>query len=291
MSIPMNSTCLACRIQQIVGRLRAFSTEAQTTAFLKKWMEMAAKYPEDTDSARCGYYTDRLVEKIYGICLADLMKSEKEQSNRFVVERIDHIRSRVEASADPVYAALQYAVLGNYLDFVALKDKVSFSQMEEMLDKARDIQLDKTVVSQFLEDLEKGKSLLILTDNAGEIGFDRVFAQTLKKQYPHLEITFCVRGEPVANDATREDAAAVGIEFPVIDSGNAVGGTAEELLSPQAKTALQTADVILAKGVGNTESLFGCGYNVYYAFLAKCERVVEFFNVPMMQAVFIRDRK
>ena len=117
-----------------------------------------------------------------------------------------------------------------------------------------------------------------------------MLAEVLQKIYPHLEITFCVRGAPVANDATREDAQAVGITFPVIDSGNAVGGMAMELASPEAKKAMDQADVILAKGMGNTESLWGCGYNVYYAFLVKCQRFVEVFNAPMMQAMFVRDK-
>lgn len=290
MSIGMNSTCITCRVKRIINTLRPLGTEEQLTAFLKKWMRMASDYPKDMDSARCGYYTDRLVEEFYGIDPASRLKQERFDSNRFVLERIQLIRSRVEQNEDPVYAALQYAILGNYLDFAALQGKVSFDELEQMLDQVKDIELDREVVKQFARDLEKGKKLLILTDNAGEIGFDRVLAQVLHKRYPHLEILFCVRGAPIANDATREDAEAVGIEFPVIDSGVAVGGTAIDLLSPEAKQALDTADVILAKGMGNTESMFGCGYNVYYAFLVKCQRFAEFFHAPMMQAMLIRDR-
>ena len=290
MSIPMNETCLKCRIDRIVGRIGPMGDEAQTRAFLKRWMAMASQYPDYVDSARCGAYTDKLVKETYGVNDADLMAKDRQMSNAFVVERIDAIRSRVEKAEDPVYAGLQYAVLGNYLDFAALAGKISFEQLDTMLDKAAEMDIDKAVVADFAADLQKGKKLLILTDNAGEIGFDRVLAEVLQKIYPHLEITFCVRGEPVANDATREDAAAVGITFPVIDSGNAVGGTAMELLSEEAKNAIETADVILAKGMGNTESMWGCGYNVYYAFLVKCQRFVEVFDVPLMQAVLIRDR-
>jgi len=290
MSIGMNSTCIACRVHRIIDQVGPLGTEGQITDFLKAWMAMASQYPEHVDSARCGYYTDLLTKEIYGIDPADLMKKDREDSNRFVVERLDTIRARVEAAEDPVYAALQYAVLGNYLDFAALAGKVSFDELEGMLDKAKEMTLDKTVAAEFAADLQKGKKLLILTDNAGEIGFDRVLAEVLQKRYPHLEITFCVRGKPVANDATREDAAAVGIPFPVIDSGNAVGGTAMELLSQEAKTALETADVILAKGMGNIESMFGCGYNVYYAFLIKCQRFVEVFNAPLMKAMFVREK-
>ena len=290
MSIGMNSTCIACRVHRIIDNVGPLGTEAQLTEFLKKWMEMAAAYPENVDSARCGYYTDLLTKIMYDVDPADLMKKDREDSNRFVVERIDAIRSRVEAAPDPVYAGLQFSVLGNYLDFAALADQVSYDELDGMLEKAKEMTIDKTVAAAFAADLERAKTLLIITDNAGEIGFDRVLAEVLQKRYPQLAITFCVRGEPVANDATREDARAVGITFPVIDSGNAVGGTAEEMLSPEAKNALQTADVILAKGMGNTESMWGCGYNVYYAFLVKCQRFVEVFDAPLMAPLFIKEK-
>ena len=291
MSIEMNSTCLSCRVNRIINTIGKELTEQQLTDLLKAWMEMASKYEPWVDSARCGYYTDELVKKMFSIDPAELMRKDREASNAFVLSRIEEIRRRVESAEDPVYAGLQFAVLGNYLDFAALEDTVSFDALDEMLDKAKEIDLDKKEVAKFAADLQKAKTLLILTNNAGEIGFDRVLAEELQKLYPHLQITFCVRGIPVANDATREDAQAVGITFPVIDSGNAVGGTAEELLSEEAKNALHTADVILAKGMGNTESMWGCGYNIYYAFLVKCQRFVEVFNAPLMAPLFVKEAK
>ena len=290
MSIPMNSTCIACRVNRIVNTVSTLGDEAQTTAFLKEWMRMAAEYPEDVDSAHCGYYTDRLIEKCYGIDPADSHKQDKADSNRFALERIDLIRSRIVSEEDPIYAGLQYAILGNYLDFSALQGRVSYAELEEMLNKYKEFVLDKTVVADFCAQLAEGKKLLIFTDNAGEIVFDRVLAELLQKKYPHLQIVFCVRGKPVANDATREDAQAVGITFPIVDSGTAIGGTNISLLPPEAKKELEEADVILAKGMGNTESMFGCGYNVFYAFLVKCRRFEEYFNAPLMQAMFVKEK-
>ena len=92
------------------------------------------------------------------------------------------------------------------------------------------------------------------------------------------------------NDATREDAAAVGLPFPVIDNGNRVAGTQLELLGREAREALDRADVILAKGMGNTETMLGCGYNVYYAFLVKCPRFVQLFRRPLFTPMLVRDR-
>ena len=137
--------------------------------------------------------------------------------------------------------------------------------------------------------METGKKHLYLTDNAGEIGFDRIFAEEIAKKYPQLEILFCVRGDVILNDATRADAAAVGIPFPVIDNGNRVPGTQLDLLSREAKEAMDTADVILAKGMANCETLHGCGYNVYYAFLVKCQRFVDRFKKPMLTHMLVKE--
>lgn len=291
MGIPMNSICLACRVKRIANTIGVVGTQEQLTEFLKKWMAMASQYPPEIDSTRCAYHTDRLSKEFYGKIPADLMVQDRKNANTFVVERIPRLRRRVEESPDPVYAGLQCAILGNYLDFAALLGKVSFGELDAMLDRFQGFDLDRAVVADFVSDLEKGKRLLILTDNAGEIGFDRVLAQVLHQRFPHLEITFCVRGGPVDNDATREDAQAVGLEFPVIDSGCAVCGTAVELLGDQARQALLQADVILAKGMGNAESLFGCGLNVYYALLVKCQRLAQFFEAELMQPLFVRDKK
>ena len=106
-----------------------------------------------------------------------------------------------------------------------------------------------------------------------------------------FSITFCVRGAVAQNDATREDAAAVGIPFPVIDNGNRVAGTQLDQLSGEAKAALEAADVIIAKGMANTETMLGCGYNVYYAFLVKCQRFVKHFGKPMFTPMLVRERK
>ena len=208
-----------------------------------------------------------------------------------MLERLPQICARIEKAEDPVYAALQFAVLGNYLDFSALQGEVSFDALENMLDAALELPLDKDCYEQFCQDLQAGKTLLYLTDNAGEIVFDRVLAEELQKKYPHLQITFCVRGEPVSNDATREDAAVAGVTFPVIDNGTAIGGTVLRFVGEELKKAMETADVIVAKGMGNTESLFGCGYNVYYAFLVKCERFIQVFNKPKLTPMFIKDKE
>jgi len=290
MPIPMNTTCAECFFSKRIAVARSLGTEEQATQLVKILMKQYAESPADMDSALLGGIADETISQYFNID-PDRMREEKIQSNQFVLRRLEEIRSRIQKAEDPLYAALQFAVLGNYLDFSALYGQVSFDDLDKMLDSARDISLDPDTYQQFRKDLAQGRRFLYITDNAGEICFDRLMAEVISEHYPEMAITFLVRGGPVSNDATREDAQVAGITFPVIDSGNSIGGTAISRICPEAKKALEEADVILAKGMGNTESMYGCGYNVYYAFLVKCQRFMEFFNAPKMKPMFIRDKK
>ena len=285
----MNAICLQCYVKKHAAAARELGDDDTATAFLKVMMQKWAEAPADMDSANLGGLVNPLYAQYFNTD-PDRFREEKTLSNAFVLPRLEDIRRRVEETDDPVFAALQFSILGNYLDFSALGKSVSFEKLDDMLTQALEMPLDKESYRQLCKDLSQGKKLLYLTDNAGEIGFDRILAEVLQKKYPHLQITFCVRGGPIANDATREDAEIMGIPFPVIDSGDATGGTVISRLCPEAKKALDEADVIIAKGMGNTESMFGCGYNVYYAFLVKCERLMQFFDKPFMTPMLIRDK-
>ena len=289
MSIAMDAQCIQCTLRRNIELVGPLGTVEKTTAFTRALMELILKTPAEASSPSLGPGISDLLHDMYGIPL-DRFREEKEQSNRFVLERLEGIRARVENTADPIFTGLQFAILGNYLDFSALQGQVDFGKLDEMLDSALEMELDENAYRAFRRDLETGKRLLYLTDNAGEIGFDRILAEEIQKAYPHLAITFCVRGDVIVNDATREDARAVGLPFPVIDNGNRVGGTDLNQLSEDARQALEDADVVLAKGMGNAETMLGCGYNVYYAFLVKCPRFVERFGKPMLTPILAAER-
>ena len=289
MSVAFNAQCLQCHMGKALKTAEALGDEAKTMAFARAMMKLYLSAPEDVGSPWFGPATADLLHEFYGLDI-DRFRQEKLDSNKFVMERLDQIRQKVAQAPDPVLAGLQFAVLGNYIDFSALHGEVSFEKLDAMLDKAFDMDLDKEAYAALCADLEAGKKLLYLTDNAGEIGFDRIFAEEIAKKYPHLEITFCVRGEIIINDATRADAEAVGIPFPVIDNGNRVPGTQIDMLGKEALEALNAADVILAKGMANCETMFGCGYNVYYAFLVKCQRFVDRFQRKMLTPMLVKER-
>ena len=279
MSLPVTAACLMCHFNRYMKKAQALDDGPKTLEFGKALMRMYLDAPEGVSSPWYSPQVAELFQKYYGLG-DNQYEEEKRLANRFVMERFDQMQTMVSKAADPVFAGLQLAILGNYLDFAALQGAVSFEKMEQMLTEAMHMELDQQVYGQLKKDLQGAKKLLYLTDNAGEIVFDRVFAEELQKKFPDLQITFCVRGGPAANDATREDAAVAGIPFPIIDNGTCIAGTVPELISEEARIALEQSDVIISKGQGNCETLYGSPYNIYFAFLVKCSRFIDKFNRP-----------
>ena len=289
MSIAFNSQCILCYLERNARKANSLGTEEQASAFLREMMGFLSTAPAQYSAPCFAPMTAELYHRHYGLDM-DRYRQEKADSNAFVLERMEQIRQKVALAPDPLLASLKFAILGNYIDFAALEGKVSFQQLDALLNSALEQELDSSTYAALRRDLETGKTLLYLTDNAGEIGFDRICAEEIAKAFPHIQITFCVRGGPANNDATREDAAAVGIPFPVIDNGTCIPGTWLPALGQEAKAAIAQADVILAKGQGNAETMLGCGYNVYYAFLVKCIRFQELFHKPSFTPMLVRER-
>ncbi len=289
MSIPINSLCVQCLLNKQIQNAQGLGDDETLFSFIKAVMQIILDGGPEDNSSVIGARINKLYAEFFGIS-QDRFQEEKEASNRFVMERLEKIRQRVQISADPVLTALQYAILGNYIDFSALGKNVSFETLEKMLEAPEKFAFTGSTYESFCRELATAKTFLYLTDNAGELGFDWVLAEELKRRYPNLQITFCVRGYPVYNDATREDYAYMGIPFPVMDSGSDIGGTDLKYVSQQTRDAVENADIVLAKGMGNTETLWGCGHNVYYAFLVKCKRFEQVFEKPHMTPMFIKER-
>ena len=288
MPIPMNSICAQCLMKRHVDAARPLGDDETATKFAKGLMEAFLSLPEGADSCQIGPAVTKLYTDLYGL-EGDRYLEEKVASNAFAMARLPKIYAQIEKAKDPIYAALQLSILGNYLDFAALAGKVRFEDLERMLEQAETYDLSGPHYDRFLQGLKTAKSFVLITDNAGEVVFDRVLAETIHRFYPEVNITFLVRGGPANNDALREDADIVGIPFPVEDSGLCVGGTPLHQISEKARILLQNADMILAKGMGNTESLYNCGLPVYYAFLVKCARFEQVFKRPHLTPMFVLD--
>lgn len=217
----------------------------------------------------------------------------KRDSNRFMLEKLPEMRQLIASAPDPLLMALKFAQTGNYIDFGALGDGVQQDVLEEMIQKTPENPIDAVEYAHFTEDLAAAKTLLYIGDNAGEIVADVALVEQLQRQFPNLRITFAVRGGPVLNDVTREDAAAVGMDrlVPIVDNGSRISGTELSVLDGEMRRALEAADVVLAKGQANFETMATSGYNTYFVFLCKCERFTKMLGVPMLTGMFVNDRR
>ncbi|MCR5388870.1 MAG: ARMT1-like domain-containing protein [Lachnospiraceae bacterium] len=218
-------------------------------------------------------------------------RAVKKQYNDLVLGMEDKLRAEIENAPDPLAKALIMARIGNYIDFGALNqvDEKEFLSLFKETEMRKD---DKKVYKSFLKECESGEKFLLACDNCGEIVLDKLMLDQLKKRFPHLTVKALVRGGEVLNDATEEDAVYAGLDTvaEIISNGDAVSGTIYELMSDEAKKSLDDADIILAKGQGNYETLSGQGRHVFYEFLCKCDLFTTLFKVPKFTGMFIEER-
>lgn len=193
---------------------------------------------------------------------------------------------------DPLLAGMQYAITGNYIDAIAVDD-VKESKLRELLQARKNIRFNPEEVEQLRSELSSAKKLLYIVDNAGEVVLDKFFISVLKELYPKLQIGVMVRGEFVLNDATEEDAKLIGLDqvAEVIPNGTYVPGTPLDRMSGYPKEWVETADVCIAKGQGNFETLRASGINVYYLFLCKCHMFVDKFKVAPFTPMLLNERR
>ncbi len=217
-------------------------------------------------------------------------KEEKKKFNDLVLSMEDQIRARIEASPDPLTAALIYARTGNYIDFGALQD-VKEEEFLSLFANAEPQERDLPVVQSLLGQCARADTFLLIADNCGEIVLDKLFIEQLKKRFPHLKVNVMVRGEEVLNDVTPDDAEYVGLSniAGIISNGSNIPGTAYRMLPDTAKEILDHSDVVLAKGQGNYESLGGQGRHVFYSFLCKCDLFTGRFQVPKFTGIFLEE--
>lgn len=215
----------------------------------------------------------------------------KRHFNQLMMGKVSELRERLEVSEDALKLGIQYAMTGNYIDFGAV-EHVDENQLQKFLDDAKDIPVNEEEYQALQKDIDHAKSIAFLTDNCGEIVMDKLLIEMIQKRNPEAEITVIVRGKDVLNDATMDDAKQVGLTemVRVIGNGSDIGGTCLEEISEESRNAIDSADVILAKGQGNFETLQNCGKNIYYIFMCKCEMFAKRFQVPRFYGMLINDK-
>lgn len=218
---------------------------------------------------------------------ADPYKELKQMYNELLLSVYDETEGLIQKDKDAFKAALKISIIGNLIDLGA---KHTFTK-EDVLKKIKDyktIELAIDSSERLKEQVMNAETLLYIGDNCGEIVLDKLFIKTLKRLNTNLTIYFAVRGGPIINDVTFEDAKMVHIKdvAQVISSGVAAPGTLLDQSSDAFVDLFHQADVVIAKGQGNYESLSEIDKdNLFLILMAKCELVANTLGVHLLDIV------
>jgi len=286
-----DSHCTQCIVSRECALARKHFPPEVAHRYILDALQVIHGAPEGVSAPYLIPLLGELLEK-YGVT-GDLYAEEKAASNAFAVKMLPQARAVIAASSDPVLTALKYAQAGNFMDFGVLSQGDMEHLLVQAADNAAQIPLDEVEYGNFMEELGQAKSLLIIGDNAGEIAFDTLLVEELKRRFPALSITYAVRGGNCLNDATREDAETVGMTdlCPVIDNGCRIPGTELQYIGEEMRNAMNQADVILAKGQANFETLATSGYNIYFNFLCKCDRLQKMLGAEQYSGQFLAEKR
>lgn len=207
----------------------------------------------------------------------DPYRAIKDRMNAIALQLVPAMRQRIDTHPDPREAAVRVAIGGNLLD-VGAKTQIAAEELPAHLDTIWSHPLRGDLEGLFLA-AERAHSILFLADNAGEIYFDRLLIERL----PTEKITVFMRGSPVLNDATIVDAESAGLPelAPVFDNGSDAPGTILDDCSADFQAWFERADLIIAKGQGNYETLSEVNKNIYFLFTVKCQLVADRVGEPV----------
>ncbi len=225
--------------------------------------------------------------------IADPYRDEKKLSNENALSLLPRVRPMIRDGDSPLVSALKIAMSGNIIDYGA----PGSSDIEAIIQSVKDAVesgIDHETVNRFAEDAQRANHILYIGDNSGEIVFDRELIQAMDTD----AVTYAVRGGPIINDATREDAASVGMErlARVIDTGDSTPGIDLSRSSPEFLDSLKNADLVILKGQGNLETMYDAdlknytGKNVplYFLLKVKCRFVSRALKEETGNVVFLR---
>jgi len=257
--------CIPCFIRQALDAARlATDDEAIHERVLREALRMAGALDPQTTPPAMGQGLHRLIRELAGN--DDPYREVKQRFNALALRMYPRLRRLVEEADDPFGTAARLAIAGNVIDS-GIDNQLDDAGVEEAVRHALSAPL-RGDPAALQEAVASSRDILYLADNAGEIVFDRL----LIEQMPLEKVTVAVRGRPVLNDATIEDAEAAGLTalVKVIDNGSDAPGTILEDCSDAFRRRFRRADLVVAKGQGNYETLSDAGRGVFFVLKAKC---------------------
>ena len=264
----LNLDCIPCFQRQALQAVRFISDDEELhQKVLREVTKTLLKSNWDSTPPELAHEVHKIVKRITKE--NDPYKEVKRESNDSVLKMYPALKAKVKGSNDPLRTAVRLAIAGNIIDFGPLQEFNLEKTIKEVLKKKFAID-DYEKLKEKLKDAE---NLLFFADNAGEIVLDKLLVETFLEDKKLEKISFCVKGGPIINDATLEDAVYIGlcdlpnVEFLTLSSGEA--GTGSERNSQTVKSWITKHDLVVSKGQGNYEGLSEHN-ELFFMLMAKC---------------------
>ena len=265
--------CLPCFFGQVARTLKHAGVNGDRGRdILRRAERVIEKASLDEVPARTTTIIHRILREETGL---DPYKKVKDTYNRIALEMLPALRRRVDSPDDRLECGVRAAIAGNVIDF-GIYESID---LDRALEESFRLPLTGGVYPVFAQTVKASNSILYLCDNAGEIVFDRFLIEVLRDR--GKKVTAVVKGSPVINDATLDDARAAGLHecSTVIDNGNDGIGTLLEACSPRFLEHYRSADLIISKGQANYETLVQeKDERIFFLFKVKCPVVAAFLK-------------
>jgi len=258
--------CIACFVRQALDAARLVTDDEKIhEQVVREVLSLAADLDMSQSPPVIGQQIHRLIRNLVG--QDDPYHKIKRRFNNLALKLYPELRKQILGSDDRLETAIRLAIAGNIIDF-GVNASVNESDLNKAISDSLAADFDSRQMQSFQDAIEQAEEILYLADNAGEIVFDRL----LIEQLPYEKVTVVVKGMPVINDATMEDAVVAGLPriIEVIDNGSDGPGTILESCSSAFRSRFSIADLAIAKGQGNYETLSDVNKDIFFVLKAKC---------------------
>jgi len=264
--------CIPCFVRQGLDALKQVTDDSE---LIERALKRVLKETSELDFSLS---PPAMGQRIHSIIReecnnADPYKEIKLQADNCALGLYDEIKQKINSSSDAFISALRFSISGNIMDF-ALLPLWDSKRIYDSFEKALHHPIDEKIALELKGELADAQTILILADNTGETVFDKLFIETMDTD---AKIYYAVKESPIINDATIEDAKRVGLDTvsTVISNGTNAPGTLINICSNEFLEIYNGADVVIAKGQANFETLNNEERKIYLLTQMKCQSIAD----------------
>ncbi len=268
--------CYPCILSQLSELAKkAVAGETERHAVVRRLLKLVLDAPPGTTPPEFAGCFHAVINELTGD--DDPFREVKDKSTELGLTLLPELRELAAAHADPFEAAVRLAIGGNIIDY-GVDPNFNLAHAEQGIRGVFDLALDHEALGELRRRMEKARSIFYMLDNCGEAVVDRLLVEPFAEK-----ITIGVRGKPILNDVTRREAAMSGYDFvPITDTGDMVPGVSLRTSSAEFLEKLRSADLIVAKGQGNFESLDALEERpIFFLLRVKCPVISRRVGAPL----------